>query len=99
MFIVQGIERIPRRGKRQDGPRIQRGRQLFQNSFVDSLHTGQQILDKWLEPGGVRLLVEWQAGILIPVEHKWQTINHDISSQDLKEMVLEVTKGISVKLK
>ena len=38
-------------------------------------------------------------GLLVSVEQKLQTISHDISSQDLEEMVLEAVKNIRVKLK
>ena len=39
-------------------------------------------------------LVEREARLLVLMEHKWQTISHDISSQDLEEMVLEAMKDV-----
>jgi len=55
---------------------------------------GQQILVKRLEPSRVILLVEREMGLPIPIEHHWQTISHDISSQDVKETILKEVKDI-----
>ena len=55
---------------------------------------GQQILIIRLEHGRITLPVEWEAGIPVPIEHQWHAIGHDISSQDLEKMVLEMEKDI-----
>ena len=68
------------------------------NSFVDPLHKGQQILVERLKPGRIKLLLEREAGLPVPVKDQWQAISHDVSSQNLKEMVLQTKKHIRVKL-
>ncbi|KAG5049014.1 hypothetical protein JHK85_010117 [Glycine max] len=55
---------------------------------------GQWILVIRLEAGRIKLLVEQEMGLPVPIEHRWHSISHDINSQDLEKM--EGTGGLSM---
>ena len=38
--------------------------------------------------------LDWEVGLPVPIKHKWYAIGHDINSQDLEKMVLEMTKNV-----
>ena len=48
---------------------------------LSTLSIGErQILIRQLESSGVKLPVEWEVGLPIPIEHLWQIISHNIGS-------------------